>query len=234
LARYNCDGTLDATFDGDGRVTTDFNSTTDIANCVAIQADGRIVAAGYTSSSGILADFALARYDGGTGTPCNGGCTYSISPASQILVQGGGSGSVNVTAGIGCPWTAVANAAWISITSGSSGSGNGSVGFSVSVNNGATRTGTITVAGFTFLVSQDGVGSPPGSQDATFGLGGRVTTTFSNFYNQCNAVARQTDGKIVTAGVSGNYNDGISGDFALARYNTDGSLDTSFGSGGKV
>src|SRR6185295_9734172 len=234
LERYNCDGTLDTTFDGDGKVTTDFSGATDHALAVAIQTDGRIVAAGYSSTNSILSDFALARYDGGTGTPCNGGCTYSITPASQTFAQSGGTGAVNVTAGIGCPWTAVSNASWISITSGSSGSGNGSAGFSVPVNNGATRTGTITVAGFTFLVSQGGVGSPPGSQDATFGTGGKVTTTFPNFYSQVYATAIQQDGKIVTAGVSGNFNDNLSGDFALARYNADGSLDSSFGTGGKV
>jgi uncharacterized delta-60 repeat protein len=61
LARYNTDGSLDSTFDGDGKVTTDFAANVDEAFAVAIQADGKIVAGGSASISG--ADFALARYN---------------------------------------------------------------------------------------------------------------------------------------------------------------------------
>ena len=61
LVRYNTDGSLDTTFDGDGRVTTDFAGSTDQANGVVIQGDGKIVAAGYALVSGNF-DFALARY----------------------------------------------------------------------------------------------------------------------------------------------------------------------------
>src|SRR5438093_9711753 len=63
-----------------------------------------------------------------------------------------------------------------------------------------------------------------------FGAGGKVTTAFENLA-EARAVAIQVDGKIVVAGVavvSGNSH------FALARYNTDGTLDASFGAGGKV
>lgn len=59
VARFNTNGTLDSTFDGDGVVTTDFGITFDGANAVAIQADGKLVVAGSASS-----DLALARYDG--------------------------------------------------------------------------------------------------------------------------------------------------------------------------
>ncbi|WP_248783003.1 delta-60 repeat domain-containing protein, partial [Streptomyces exfoliatus] len=45
LARYNTDGSLDTTFNGDGRVTTDFGGD-DVAERVAVQADGKIVAVG--------------------------------------------------------------------------------------------------------------------------------------------------------------------------------------------
>ena len=58
VARYNTSGTLDNTFDGDGRVTTDFGATLDIAFAVAIQTDGKIVVAGTD-----LSDFLLARYN---------------------------------------------------------------------------------------------------------------------------------------------------------------------------
>ncbi len=81
-------------------------------------------------------------------------CTYSISPTSANYTSAGGTGSVNVTAGAGCAWAAVSNAAWITITSGASGSGNGSVSYSVAANTGASRNGTMTIAGLTFTVTQ--------------------------------------------------------------------------------
>ena len=62
LARYNPDGSLDPTFDGDGRVLTDFGLDFDVASGIAIQADGKIVAAG-TSGEFDAANFALARYN---------------------------------------------------------------------------------------------------------------------------------------------------------------------------
>ncbi|HEX8424045.1 MAG TPA: M36 family metallopeptidase, partial [Pyrinomonadaceae bacterium] len=88
---------------------------------------------------------------------CGGTCTYSISPSSASVASGGGTGSVGVTAGTGCTWTAASNASFITITSGASGSGNGTVNYSVAANTGTTsRTGTLTIAGQTFTVSQAG------------------------------------------------------------------------------
>jgi hypothetical protein len=81
-------------------------------------------------------------------------CSYSINPTSANVVAGGGTGSVSVTAGTGCAWTAVSNAAWITVTSGSSGSGNGTVNYSVAANTGAARMGTVTIATQTFTVNQ--------------------------------------------------------------------------------
>lgn len=92
-------------------------------------------------------------------TDCGGTCSYSISPTSASVVAGGGTGSVTVTAGAGCAWTAVSNSSFITVTSGSSGSGNGSVGYSVAANTGsASRSGTVTIAGQTFTVTQAGTG----------------------------------------------------------------------------
>jgi uncharacterized delta-60 repeat protein len=59
LARYNPDGTLDASFGTAGRVTTDFTGDVDIANALAVQADGKLVAAGFANAGAV---FALARY----------------------------------------------------------------------------------------------------------------------------------------------------------------------------
>jgi uncharacterized delta-60 repeat protein len=70
-----------------------------------------------------------------------------------------------------------------------------------------------------------------GLLDTSFGIGGKVTTAIGNASDYVNSIALQSDGKIVVAGNS--YN-GSNDDFAVVRYNTDGSPDTSFGTGGKV
>jgi uncharacterized delta-60 repeat protein len=69
-----------------------------------------------------------------------------------------------------------------------------------------------------------------GSLDPTFGTGGKVTTDFGA-WESAYALALQADGKLVAVGFT---DDGLVQDFALARYNTDGSLDPTFGTGGKV
>ncbi|HEY0172525.1 MAG TPA: M36 family metallopeptidase [Pyrinomonadaceae bacterium] len=96
---------------------------------------------------------------------CGGTCTYSISPTSASAPAAGGSGTVTVTAGAGCGWTASSNAAFIGITSGASGTGSGTVTYSVGANAGTTsRTGTLTIAGQTFTVTQAGTGGGGGAE----------------------------------------------------------------------
>ncbi|MDQ3011874.1 MAG: putative Ig domain-containing protein [Acidobacteriota bacterium] len=62
---------------------------------------------------------------------------------------------MTVTAAAGCGWTAASNAPWITINSGTTGSGNGTVAYTVAANTGTLRTGTITIAGQIFIVTQD-------------------------------------------------------------------------------
>lgn len=81
-------------------------------------------------------------------------CSYAISATNAAIAASGGSGTVGVSAGAACGWTATSNAAWLTVTSGSTGGGNGLVAFSVAANPGGARTGTITVAGQTFTVTQ--------------------------------------------------------------------------------
>ncbi|MCA1565333.1 MAG: M36 family metallopeptidase [Acidobacteria bacterium] len=90
-------------------------------------------------------------------TDCGGTCSFSISPTSASVASGGATGSVSVTAGAGCNWTAVSNASFITITAGASGSGSGTVSYSVASNaSTSSRTGTLTIAGQTFTVTQAG------------------------------------------------------------------------------
>jgi hypothetical protein len=81
-------------------------------------------------------------------------CSYSLSTNSANYNAVGGSGTVNVTTATGCAWTAASNVSWITITAGNNGTGSGTVSFTVAANNGSPRTGTLTVAGQTFTVSQ--------------------------------------------------------------------------------
>ncbi len=82
-------------------------------------------------------------------------CTYSINPTQQSFASDGGSGSIGVTAGSGCAWTTQSNAGWLTITAGSTGSGSGTVVYSVAANSTTSaRTGTMTIAGKTFTVTQ--------------------------------------------------------------------------------
>jgi hypothetical protein len=82
------------------------------------------------------------------------GCAYAIDPTSQNIGAAGGEGTVSVTAGNGCSWTAAAGVDWIQIVQGTSGSGNGNVRFRVSPTSGPARAGTMTIAGRTFTVNQ--------------------------------------------------------------------------------
>jgi subtilisin family serine protease len=82
-------------------------------------------------------------------------CTYALSQTAQSFTAGAASGTVNVTAGAGCSWSAASNdPSFITITSGAGGTGNGTVGYSVAANTGLARTGTLTIAGQTFTVTQ--------------------------------------------------------------------------------
>jgi uncharacterized delta-60 repeat protein len=190
LARYNPDGSLDAGFGHGGEVISDFGGLIDEARAVALQPDGKIVAAGFADLGDNDHEFALARYnpdgslDAGFGPAHTGKVTTEFQggfdTALAVALQGDGK---IVAAG---PVTQ-----------------NGHLHF------GLARYNT------------------NGSLDQGFGTGGEVTTDFGDSQDIAHGVAVQGDGKIVTAGSAG-------ADFGLARYNQDGSLDTSFGNGGLV
>ena len=96
---------------------------------------------------------------------CGGTCSFSISPTSASVAAAGGTGTVTVTATAGCSWSAISNASFITVTSGALGNGNGSVGYSVAANTATTsRTGTLTVAGQTFTVTQAGTTGGGGTE----------------------------------------------------------------------
>ena len=140
------------------------------------------------------------------------GCTYALSPASQSVVAGGGTGSTAVTAPTGCAWTGVSNStSWLTVTSGASGSGNGTVAFSATANpNGTPRTGTLTIGGQTFSVNQAAVGCTyalsPASQSVVAGGGTGSTAVTAPTGCAWTGVSNSTSWLTVTSGASGTGN----------------------------
>ena len=93
-----------------------------------------------------------------TVTQSGSGCTYSLSATSASVPSTGSSaGALSIVSGTSCSWTAVSNAAWITVTNGASGSGIGQVAYTVAANTtGSQRVGTMTIAGQTYTVTQSG------------------------------------------------------------------------------
>ena len=129
---------------------------------------------------------ATGRSDGRRATGhhhAGGGLGYSITPASASVTAAAGSGTINVTAGGTCAWSATSPVQWITFTAPASGSGNGSVGYNVAANtNSSSRSATITVAGQPFVVTQAGAACDatlnPASQNFTV-AGGNGGTAVS-------------------------------------------------------
>lgn len=141
-------------------------------------------------------------------TPPPPSCTYSINPSSAPMGSGGGTGSVTVTAGSGCAWSASVSSGstFLSITGGSSGNGNGSVNYAVGAN-GTTvqRSGTLTIAGLTFTLTQAAaacaytLSATTANAGVAGGTGSVTVTTSSN----CSWTASTADSFLsVTSGAS--------------------------------
>lgn len=108
-----------------------------------------------------------------------GPCTVTIAPSSRAVDSNINAGSIAVTAAANCNWTASSNAPWIAVTSAGSGSGLGSVTYSVSANPAsAPRSGTITITGNTFTITQSGL--PSGCDFIPISLGQTVGGVLSS------------------------------------------------------
>jgi uncharacterized delta-60 repeat protein len=195
LARYNANGSLDTSFGTGGRVTTDFSGNSDFVYGVAVQPDGRVIAAGdsYKTVNGEnLHDFVLARYN------IDGSLDQTFGNGGRVITEFAGG---EVAYGLAL-------------------SGDGRVVAAGLTWGGSTFGNNVALARY----------NASGNLDSTFGNAGKVITSFGRFNVEAHALAVQPDGRIVQAGYAGT----IGGDFAVARYNSDGSLDSSFGTGGKV
>jgi len=231
LARYNADGSLDTTFGTGGLVTTDFGGTNEFFGELVLQKDGKIVAAGQASS-----DFVLVRYNRDGSLDMSFGTGGVVSTPGTVGVNGlalqkdGKIVAVGNTAGL--PDFVVVRYN----TDGSLDTSFGTGGLVVTSFGTLTddqaeavviqKDGKIVVAGTSeddFAVARY---NRDGSLDIAFNPTGSIPgTVTTGGTDEGNAIALQKDGKILVAGLSGIA-------FAVARYNTDGSLDTSFGAGG--
>src|SRR6476661_376555 len=245
LSRYNNDGSLDATFGTGGKVTTDFGLGSQ-GSGLAIQPNGKIVMVG-----GANQDFGVARYNengsldttfgtGGTVTTDFGG----YESASAALIQPDGKivtvGNINLHVAAVVRYNSDGT---LDSTFGSGGKVTANVESNISVADAVLQAdGKILVAGE--APSNDfGVirYNSNGTLDTTFGSNGKVTTDFGSGntltrpfdgYDRGSAILLQPDGKFVVLGTTNYFSNNR--DFALARYNSNGTLDTTFGTGGKV
>lgn len=100
--------------------------------------------------------------DGNTcATECATSCLTqgTLSASGQTFPVSGGAGTISLTLPQNCAWTATSNASWLTINAGASGTGSGTINFSAAPNNGSEpRTGTLTIAGQVFTVTQQNCG----------------------------------------------------------------------------
>jgi hypothetical protein len=159
----------------------------------------------------LIAGFSACGENSSPTQPTPVPCSYSLSPSSLSFGASGGAGSVTVTAAAQCTWNASSDRGWLSITSGTSGAGNGVVSISLTPNTNTTeRTGTLTIAGQSVAVKEDGqspctIDISPGS--ATFGKDSATGTFAVSAGDQCEWSAVSTTAWIaVTSGGTGTGN----------------------------
>jgi uncharacterized delta-60 repeat protein len=240
-------GVLDPSFGVGGKVTTQFDSGFDQATALVVQGDKLVVA-----GSGGDGDFALARYslDGSLDPTFGAGgrVKTDFGPADQasaLVMQG----DRLVAAGFTLTFTETSlDVALARYQPDGSLDPNFGAGGQVITDFGgddrataavALPGGKLVVAGFTISFA----GQPDvilarynldGSLDPSFGAGGKVITNVPGI-EEAFALAVQPDGKLVVAGIAGPLGFGdLNQNFALARYNADGSLDSGFGTEGTV
>ncbi len=194
LARYHANGSLDNSFGNGGKVFTSVGGRSN-ASSIAIQADGRIIIAGFSGINSSVGSFVVVRYE------TTGALDTSFDGDGKVIVD---MGNFNFARDL-----VIQPDGKIVVVGGS---------------------GVANSDNYAFAVARL---NSDGSLDASFDGDGRVITSLGSYsFTGAAAAALQTDGKIIAAGHSGNSS--LTADFALVRYNADGSLDASFDGDGKV
>ncbi len=241
VARVLPDGTPDASFDGDGRAVTNLGGANrtqaESAFALAIQPDGKIVAAGTRSLPDFSSQFALVRYNA-DGSPdvsfdsdgvvittfgfSAGATGVGLQSDGTIVAGGGGNLARYLADGALDPS--------FGVNGQSSTPGVGGVALVIQPDDRIVMAGSVIQVGTDFSVARF---DADGALDPTFNSTGVAIFDLGRPIEGASAVALQADGKIVVAGTSfTNGTDG--GDFVVLRYATDGVLDASFGTGGVV
>jgi uncharacterized delta-60 repeat protein len=257
LVRYKRDGSLDGSFGNGGKVTTDFGQvspSSDAAGALAVEHGGKIVAAGGWFGNG-SAGFAVARYrrDGsldasfGTGGKVivDFGPALSPSATGLLILPGGGivvGGSSNFggTASYSFTLALLRPDGMLDQSFGNGGIvttsfGPGPLASLAILGDLVLQNGKIVAGGYALTAAGDAVFALArydlaGNLDPSFGVGGKVLTGFAG--TQAGIQGLALDGQLIVA--AGYTTTNSATDFALARYLPDGSLDTSFGLGGRV
>lgn len=246
--RYNANGTVDASFGSGGSVVTAVGPDIASANAIALQPDGKLVLAG-TCFNGTNFDFCALRYNangtldasfGSSGTVvtpvgANDDNAYALAlqPDGKIVLAGA---CYNGTNNDFCALRYSANGT-LDAGFGSSGKVITPVGTGADLAYAAALQpdGKVVLAGFCSNGANSDVCAvrynSNGTPDAGFGSGGKVITALGGANDAATALAVQPDGKLVLAGYCSN---GTNYDFCALRYNSNGALDTTFGSSGKV
>ncbi len=243
--RYTTAGMLDNTFGVGGVITTDVNQSSEQANAVAIQPDGKIVVAG-SANDGIKLAIILVRYttqgalDNGFGangivttTLPEGGVSaqaLALQSDGKIVAAGFGAGNFALarytTSGALDPTFGTGGIVTVSV-------GTGQEWYDVAIQ----PDGKILVAGFCFNESYAADFTvarftPEGILDNTFGAAGVTRTDLGYMWDYGSAIVLLPDGKIIVAGASGGYNTG--NDFSMVKYTSAGSVDNTFGINGII
>ncbi|MDJ0820165.1 MAG: hypothetical protein QNJ58_28435 [Desulfobacterales bacterium] len=236
---------LDTSFSDDGKVTVSFSAGNDVGSGIAVQSDDKIVVVGTSDNKSGRSEFAVARFnvDGSLDPRFNFtgkvivsfsggndvGSGIAVQPNGKIVVVGtsdDGSGSsefavarFNIDGSLD-PSFNVTGKVTVSF------SGGNDVGSGIAVQ----PDDKIVVVG----TSDDGSGiselavarfNVDGSLDPAFNGIGKVTTSFTAGYDVGSGIAVLSDSKIAVVGTSDDFTTTW---FAVARYNVDGSLDSSF------
>jgi uncharacterized delta-60 repeat protein len=249
VARYNgTNGSLDASFGSGGKATISFGNKPQNqdaeARALAIQSDGKILVAGFAGGG------ALARLNVNGGLDpsfgAGGKVTTSVGgPTEGLAVQSDGKilfgGAINGGHRNGYDFAVIRYNANGTVDSSFGNAGTATADFAssddriraieIDANNNVVAIGSSATGGFStrnFAVARF---TPNGQLDSSFGIGGKVVTDLFGNWDDAFAGTIQADGKIIAAGMG--YS-GVQYYFTLIRYNTDGTLDSTFGNSGIV
>lgn len=231
VARFNSNGSYDNTFGTGGVASTDFGNF-DYGKTVAIQADGKILAAGKSADANYIADFSIARYlsNGtldntfGTGGKLKINLGSAHECVTSIAIQNNGSiilAGYSSYVNLDCALLRLTSAGTVDNTFGSGGKviTDLSGGYNDDIQSLAIQTdGKILAAGQQWFGKFALIRyTTSGALDSTFGTNGFVTTSFGSGFSQGSSVLIRSDNKILVTGTSGG-NSGL--DFGLALYSS--------------